>query len=139
MSGETCLKYHHTRRRVGANPFGIHTQHQINVNAHRNEHFAAGSRTRHLRFDNAELSILTFSNILVNGLVYAGFGLERQQKNNSGRKIDWFKSFYGVEPSTLLPCFTDLKDDYPDICYKNCLLTTNWFYLYDTYPVLSGR
>ncbi len=111
----------------------------VNVNAHRNEHFAAGSTTRHLRFDNAGLSILTFSNILVNRLVYAGFGLERQHKNNLGRKIDWFKSFYGVEPSTLLPCFTDLKDDYPDIYYKNCLLTMNWFYLYDTYPVLSGR
>ena len=114
----------------------------VSGNSHRNaQHHATSSTTRHLRFESPTpgLSILTSTSILVNGLVYAGFELDRQEKNNTRRKIDWFKSFYGVEPSTLLPFFLDLKDEYPDICYKNCLMTMNWLYLYDTYPVLSGR
>ena len=85
------------------------------------------------------LSVLTHSTILEAGLAYAGFGKERQERNNNSRKVVWFKSFYGVEPTTILPFFLDIKAEYPDICYKDCLMTMNWLYLYDTYPVLSGR
>lgn len=85
------------------------------------------------------LSVLTHSTILEAGLAYAGFGKERQERNNNSRKVVWFKSLYGVEPTTILPFFLDIKAEYPEICCKDCLMTMNWLYLYDTYPVLSGR
>lgn len=85
------------------------------------------------------LSILSHINILEVGLVYAGFDKERQAKNNTSRKIEWFKAFYGVAPTTIVPFFLDIKAEFPDISYKHCLMTMNWLYLYDTYPVLSGR
>lgn len=115
----------------------LQTTVEVKARRNGNKESPIDSTTHHHRFDN--FTTLTSNSILENGLIYAGFGLERQQKNNLDRKIVWFKSFYGVEPSTLLPFFTDLKDEYPDIHYKDCLMTMNWLYLYDTYPVLSGR
>ena len=82
---------------------------------------------------------VTPNDILLAGLLYAGFEPSRLQKNNNKRKIGWFKSFYGVEPTTVAPYFLDIKEKYPDIKYKDCLLTMNWAYLYDTQPVLSAR
>ena len=61
------------------------------------------------------------------------------QKNNPVWKIRWFKAFYGVEPTTVDPLFHKLGSVYPDISYKKCLMTMNWFYLYSAYPVLSAR
>ena len=43
--------------------------------------------------------------ILCFGLLYAGFDLARQRKNNKARRVEWFKSFYGVEPTTVSPFF----------------------------------
>ena len=79
------------------------------------------------------------ADILFSGLLYAGFEPEVQQRNNVGRNVDRFKSFYGVEPTTISPILQDLKDEYPDVSFKDSLMTMNWLYLYDTYPVLSGR
>jgi hypothetical protein len=86
-----------------------------------------------------EILSLTTADVLSAGLLYAGFDRARQQRNNENRKIEWFKAFYGVEPTTVVPFFEDLRIDYPDISYKDALMTMNWLYLYDTYPVLSGR
>ena len=83
--------------------------------------------------------IMTPNDVLVAGLLYAGFEPARLQKNNNERKIKWFKSFYGVAPTTVVPYFQDIKDMYPSINYKDCLMTMNWMYLYDTQPVLSAR
>ena len=41
--------------------------------------------------------------------------------------------------TTVIPFFVDLRNAYPDIFYKDCLMTMKWLYLYDTYPVLSAR
>ncbi|KAL7532717.1 hypothetical protein ACHAWF_009526, partial [Thalassiosira exigua] len=76
---------------------------------------------------------------LQNGLTFVGFDKERLERNNIKRKVDWFKAFYGVEPTTVEPFLADLKEEYPDTNFKDSLMTLNWLYLYDTYPVLSAR
>ena len=53
--------------------------------------------------------------------------------------IERFKAFYGLEPSTLVPVFTDVKDKFPDATFHHLLITMNWLALYDKYLVLSGR
>ena len=83
--------------------------------------------------------IMTPSDVLVAGLLYAGFEPSRLQRNNNERKIKWFKSFYGVAPTTVVPYFQDVKDMYPSINYKDCLMTMNWLFLYESYPVLTAR
>lgn len=87
----------------------------------------------------SQISSLTVADLLAAGLLYAGFTPTRLQKNNTSRKIKWFKAFYGVEPTTVSPFFQDLKQSYPGIAFKDCLMTMNWLYLYESYPVLSGR
>ena len=77
--------------------------------------------------------------IMEAGLSYAGFDATRQKRNTVSRKIDWFKAFYGVEPSTVAPFFSDVKNEYPTIMLKDFLMTMNWICLYETYPILSGR
>ena len=44
-----------------------------------------------------------------------------------------------MEPTTVAPFFADLKSEYPDIVFKDCLMTMNWLTLYETYIILSGR
>ena len=85
------------------------------------------------------LESTTVADVMFYGLHYAGFDSTRQQRNNSTRRIGWFKSFYGVEPTTVSPFFQDLKNEYPDVNLKIALMTLQWFYLYPTYPVLSGQ
>ena len=77
--------------------------------------------------------------ILSDGLLFAGFKLKRLQSNNIRRRGEWFKSFYGVPHTTATPYLADLRMYYPHVEYKLCFLTMNWLCLYDTYPVLSGR
>lgn len=86
-----------------------------------------------------EVNILTDVDILYVGLKYAGFDPSKRQKGNLGRNIERFKSFYGVPPTTVKPFFTDLKQDNPNIIFKDCFMTMNWLYSYDTYSVLAGR
>ena len=86
------------------------------------------------------ISSLTPPDILSAGLCYAGFDLKRQQQNNIARKVEWFKAFYGVEPTTVAPFFVDLRNEYQDdIVFKDCLMTMNWLTLYEPYVVMSGR
>ena len=82
---------------------------------------------------------ISVPDILCFGLLYAGFDLTRQRKNNEARRVEWFKSFYGVEPATVSPFFRDLRNKYPDINLKVALMTMQWLFLYPTYPVLSGQ
>ena len=51
----------------------------------------------------------------------------------------WFKAHYGVEPTTLAPYFAGLREMHPEVTCKNCFITLNWLFGYDTYPVLSAR
>lgn len=84
--------------------------------------------------------LVTSAEILQVGLFYAGFDHDRQNKNNLRRKTEWFKSFYGVEPTTVAALFSSIKmENEHQFVYKDCLLTLNWLYLYESYPVLSGR
>ena len=81
----------------------------------------------------------TAIDILYDGLLYVGFDTDWLQKNNIRRKTDWFKAFYGVEQTTVAPYLIDLREEYPDIDYRDCFMTLNWMCLYETYPVLSAR
>lgn len=86
-----------------------------------------------------EIHILTDVDILYIGLRYAGFEPTRQQNVNDETNIERFKSFYGVPPTTVAPFFKDLRDDNRCMVYKDCFMTMNWMFLYETYHVLSGR
>ena len=83
--------------------------------------------------------MLTASGILFYGLLCAGFDANRQKKVRLEQSIDRFKSFFGVPPTTILPFLSDLKNDNPEIKFRDCLITMNWFFLYDSYHVLAGR
>ena len=86
-----------------------------------------------------EVPSLSPVDILSAGLYYAGFDQARQERNNIARKTEWFKAFYGVEPTTVAPFFVDIKNDYPNIVFKDCLIAMNWLTLYDIFTVMSGR
>ena len=77
--------------------------------------------------------------ILMAGLFYVGYDQNRQTRNNLTRKTKWFKTFYGVEPATVADHFSELKSIDATVICKHYLLTMNWLYLYDSYPILSGR
>jgi hypothetical protein len=82
----------------------------------------------------------TPNDILRTGLVYAGFDLARQSENNEVRQIRWFKAFYGAAPVTIAAMFGDFRSHIKkDANVKEFLMALNWLFLYDTYPVLSGR
>ncbi|KAL7452837.1 hypothetical protein ACHAWC_004556 [Mediolabrus comicus] len=82
---------------------------------------------------------LTKKDLLSVGLLHAGFDHSRQNKVKDATNIDRFKAFYGLEPTTLVPVFTKVKDKFPDATFHHLLITMNWLTLYDTYLVLSGR
>lgn len=81
----------------------------------------------------------TATDILCDGLLFAGFDSGRLQRNNLTRRAAWFKAFYGVEHTTAAPYFADLRREYPELIYKDLFMTMNWLCLYDTYPILSVR
>ena len=83
--------------------------------------------------------VVTPGDILRARLVYAGFDHASQAVNNEDRKIKWFKAFYGVAPLTIAAMFEDIRDIEPHSNVKEFLMALNWLFLYDTYPVLSGR
>ena len=91
------------------------------------------------RAQSITLASTSPTEILFTGLDYVGFEVEVQKRSNLNRNIDRFKAFFGIEPTTVAPIFRDLKKEYPNIDFKCALMTLNWYYLYDTYPVLSGR
>ena len=84
--------------------------------------------------------VVTPDDIFQAGLMYAGFDQTRQAKNNEKRKIKWFKAFYGIEPTTIAAIFEDIRFDASKrVTAKGLLMALNWLFLYETYPVLSGR
>ena len=68
-----------------------------------------------------------------------GFDHSRQNNVNDATNIERFKAFYGLEPTTLVPAFTDVKNKFPEATFHHLLITMNWLTLYDKYLVLSGR
>ena len=85
------------------------------------------------------IDTLTNADLLYHGLRYAGFDAARQQNVKLEKNIERFKYLYGSPPTSVIPMFVDLRNDHPDMAYKDCLMAMNWLYLYDTYPVLSAR
>jgi len=83
--------------------------------------------------------LLTSTIILYDGLLFAGFDHKRLQKNNIRRKTEWLKAFYGAVQTTIGHCLVDLGEEYPNMNYRDCLMTLNWLTIYTTYPVLSAR
>ena len=79
------------------------------------------------------------SDILHDGLIFAGFDPNRLRKNNTARKAEWFKALYGVKYTTAAPYLAELREENPEVILKDCLMAMNWLTCYDTYPVLSAR
>ncbi|KAL7544298.1 hypothetical protein ACHAWF_007685 [Thalassiosira exigua] len=82
---------------------------------------------------------LTVQGTLCYGLRCSGFGVDRQERVQLETNMKRFKAFYGVSATTAVPFLSDLQRDNNDISIKDCLMTMNWLYLYDSYEVLSGR
>ena len=72
--------------------------------------------------------LLTDEDILFFGLYYAGFE-ETRQKVRANLNIDRFKAFFGPEPRTVRDLFYDLQEKYPDIIFRDVLMTMNWLKL----------
>ena len=72
--------------------------------------------------------LLTIEDIAFFGLSYAGFEEKRQNVRES-LNIDRFKAFYGPEPKTVKDLLLDLKDKYPNIVYRDVMMTLNWLKL----------
>ena len=85
---------------------------------------AAPINKRQQKF-SVEIHLLTNTELLFVGLIYCGFDAHRQQRVNLDRRIRWFKSFFGAPPTTLCPMMTDLKDESPELVYKDCLMAYN--------------
>ncbi|EJK49104.1 hypothetical protein THAOC_32051 [Thalassiosira oceanica] len=73
------------------------------------------------------------------GLKFVGFDERRQASVNKRTNDCRFKAFYGVPPITVAAILDDLVEGHPELKYDYFFMTLNWLYLYETYPVLSGR
>ena len=74
------------------------------------------------------LVILTHHDILHFGLVHVGFGDERQNVREK-LTVDRFKSFFGSEPRTVKDVLLDLKEEFPNIVFKEVMMSMNWLKL----------
>ena len=72
---------------------------------------------------------LTKKDLLSVGLTHAGFDHSRQNNVNDATNIERFKAFYGLEPTTLVPAFTDVKNKFPEATFHHLLITMNWLTL----------
>lgn len=84
-------------------------------------------------------NVLTEDYILSFGLQKVNFEEKRQQRVNQKKNVERFKAHYGPTPKAVLNIFKDLKEVLPSAKLIYLLLTLNWFKLYDTEKVLSGR
>jgi len=75
--------------------------------------------------------------LLCYGLRLVGFN-ESRQRVTKQKNILRFKSWYGVEPTTLLPIYNDVRKNHPDIDGKCFLMGMNWLTVYHVYPVMAG-
>ncbi|KAL3769802.1 hypothetical protein ACHAWU_010310 [Discostella pseudostelligera] len=85
-----------------------------------------------------DTSIMTSQDILAYGLMYVGFGRERQNVCEK-TSVDRFKAHYGPDPWTVKDLMTDLINEFPSTCFKELLMGLNWLKLYDVEAVLAGR
>jgi len=85
-----------------------------------------------------EIALMTADDVLYFGLVHAGFG-DKRQKVRHGLLMDRFMCFYGPEPRTVRDMMFDLHSDFPDISFKDLMMTMNWAKRYDPEHVLAGR
>ena len=77
---------------------------------------------------SGRVMLLTDEDILFFGLSYAGFE-ETRQNVRANLNIDRFKAFFGPEPRTVKDLLYDLKEKYPDIIYRDVMMTMNWLKL----------
>ena len=66
-----------------------------------------------------------------------GFNEARERVTKSTNMLR-FKSWYGVEPNTLLPIYNDVQKNHPDIDAETFLMGMNWLTVYHVYPVMAG-
>ena len=104
-----------------------------------NPNLGSHHATRNIAVMHNEINILTDVDILSVGLCYVGYDTKRQISCNIDRNMKRFKSFYGPDPTTIVPLFKDLRDKYPSFKYKEGLITLNWLFLNDKHSVLGGR
>ena len=82
--------------------------------------------------DDTDTALLSY------GLSLVGFGPERQNVTFD-MNVKRFKAFYGPGPRTLRALLSDLEEEFESIVCKDVLMTLNWFKLYESQHVLSGR
>ena len=88
----------------------------------------------------AIINTITDVEVLHVGLLCCGFSSKRQQRVKLDTNITRFKAFFGVSPTTVVPILKDLKDVHgADLNCITILMTMNWYFLYETREVLSGR
>jgi hypothetical protein len=84
-------------------------------------------------------SLPSEENILFRGLQKVNFSAKRQQRVKQKTNLSRFRAHYGPPPIVVLNILKDLKMEHPSVKLEYLLLTLNWFKLYDTEKVLSGR
>ena len=72
-----------------------------------------------------EILLMTCEDVLFFGLDLVGFDKERQDVRTS-LLLDRFMCFFGPEPRTVKDLLSDLRDEYPDISFKDVMMTMNW-------------
>ena len=72
-----------------------------------------------------ETLLMTADDVLYFGLIYAGFDDKRQKVRHS-LLLDRFMCFYGPEPRTVKDMMLDLHNEFPDISFKDLMMTMNW-------------
>lgn len=73
-----------------------------------------------------DISSLTEEDLLYDGLRFVGYDETSMKQVKVEENVARFKSFYGVAPSTLLPFLKDLKNEHPNIDYRNVMMTCNF-------------
>ncbi len=73
-----------------------------------------------------DISSLTEKDLLYDGLRFVGYDETSMKQVKVDENVARFKSFYGVAPSTLLPFMKDLKNEHPNIDYRNVMMTCNF-------------
>ncbi|KAK1744412.1 hypothetical protein QTG54_004945 [Skeletonema marinoi] len=84
--------------------------------------------------------LLTADDILVMGLSWVNINEKRQQVRQA-LNVERFKSFFGVEPSTLKDVYSKLVDlcDVDDVGLKEFLMLVEWLNKYDTESGMTSR
>jgi hypothetical protein len=73
------------------------------------------------------------------GLEKVGFGCRRQARVGIKLNMHRFKAQFEIGPRTINAVFEDLRRKFPKTKMEDLLLTLNWFKLYESESVLSGR